>query len=309
MDRDVVVCEVGPRDGLQLAHRIMPTSAKLEWIAAEAAAGVPEIEVCSFVPSKLLPQFQDASEVVAGALKIPGLTVSALVPNRRGAERAFQAGVHKVNFVLSASESHNLRNVRRSTDESLEDFRHIVELRDSNAEWRRIQLCGSVSTAFGCTIEGPVAEDAVVRLAEKYVEYGADKLSIADTVGYANPTQVTRMFVRLREILGAIELTGHFHDTRGLGLANVYAALEAGARSFDASLGGMGGCPWAPGATGNIVTEDLVFLLEAGGFRTGIHLDRLIEVRKIVERALPDEPLHGGIPKAGLPLGYQSGFS
>jgi hydroxymethylglutaryl-CoA lyase len=308
MARDVVVCEVGPRDGLQISPHIMPTAAKLEWIAAEAAAGVPEIEVCSFVPPKLIPQFQDAAEVVAGALKIPGLTVSALVPNRMGAERAFQAGVHKINYVLSASESHNLRNVRRSTGESLEDFRRIAELRNSNAEWTRIQLCGSVSTAFGCTIEGPIAEDAVVRLAEKYVEYGADELSIADTVGYANPAQVKRMFTRLQG-LGRIELIGHFHDTRGMGLANVYAALEAGVRSFDASLGGMGGCPFAPGATGNIVTEDLVFLLEAGGFRTGIQLERLLEVRKIVQRALPDEPLHGGISKAGLPLGFQSVIS
>ncbi len=307
MQRDVVVCEVGPRDGLQIARHIMPTQAKLEWIAAEANAGVPEIEVCSFVPPKLLPQFADADDVTAGALKIPGLMVSALVPNRMGAERAFEAGVHKVNYVLSASESHNLRNVRRSTHDSLEDFRRIVELRNTNLEWRRIQLCGGVSTAFGCTIEGAVAEDAVVRLAEKYVEYGADKLSIADTVGYANPTQVRRMFTRLRGILGEIELIGHFHDTRGMGLANVYAALEAGVRSFDASLGGMGGCPFAPGATGNIVTEDLVFLLEAGGLRTGIQLDRLLEVRKIVHRALPDEPLHGGVPKAGLPLGFQPG--
>jgi len=309
MHRDVVVCEVGPRDGLQIVSHIMPTSAKLEWIGAEAAAGVSEIEACSFVPPQVLPQFADAAEVVAGALKIPNLVVSVLVPNLKGAERAFQAGVHKINYVLSASESHNLKNVRRSTHESLEDFRRIVELRNSNTEWRRIQLCGSVSTAFGCTIEGKVAEDAVVRLAEQYVEHGADKLSIADTVGYANPAQVKRMFTRLRAQLGGIELSGHFHDTRGLGLANVHAALDAGVRSFDASLGGMGGCPWAPGATGNIVTEDLVFLLEAGGLRTGIDLERLIEVRKIVERALPEEPLHGGISKAGLPLGFQPAVS
>jgi len=304
MQRDVVVCEVGPRDGLQIAKSIMPTAAKLEWIAAEAAAGVSEIEVCSFVPPKVVPQFEDAAEVVAGALRIPGLTVKVLVPNRRGAERAFEAGVHEVNYVLSASESHNRSNVRRSTEESLNDFRGVAELRNSRPEWRRVQLCGSVSTAFGCTIEGPVAEDAVVRLAEKYVEYGAQKLSIADTVGYANPAQVKRMFARLREIVGGVELTGHFHDTRGLGLANVYAALEAGVRSFDASLGGMGGCPFAPGATGNIVTEDLVFLLESAGLRTGVDLERLLEVRKIVQRALPDEPLHGAIAKAGVPVGF-----
>lgn len=281
----------------------MPTEAKLEWIAAESSAGVPEIEVCSFVPPKLLPQFQDAEQVAAAALQHRGLMVTALVPNLRGAERAFQAGAHKVNYVLSASESHNRENVRRSTAESLEDFRRIVELRNSREEWRRIRLCGGVSTAFGCTIEGEIAEDTVVRLAEQYAEAGADKISIADTVGYANPAQVKRMFTRLGERLGEVELTAHFHDTRGLGLANVYAALEADVRSFDASLGGMGGCPWAPGATGNIVTEDLVFLLESVGLRTGIDISRLIAVRKIVRAALPDVPLHGALAKAGLPKG------
>ncbi len=305
MKRDILVCEVGPRDGLQILDEIMPTSAKLEWIAAEAAAGVPEIEVCSFVPSKLLPQFADADEVVRGALKHDGLTVTVLVPNLKGAERAFSSGAHKVNYVLSASESHNQRNVRRSTAESMDDFRRIVELRNSRPEWRGIKLCGGISTAFGCTIEGAISEDAVVRLAEKYAEHGADKLSIADTVGYASPAQVKRMFTRLTQTLRSMEFTGHFHDTHGLGLANVYAAVEAGVRSFDASLGGMGGCPWAPGATGNIVTEDLVFLIESCGLKTGIDLDRLVEVRRIVQRALPSEPLHGAIAQAGIPRTFE----
>jgi hydroxymethylglutaryl-CoA lyase len=303
-DRDVVVCEVGPRDGLQMIPHVVPTALKLEWIAAEAAAGVPEIEVCSFVPPRVLPQFEDAGAVAAGALAHAGLTVTALVPNLKGAERAFHAAVHKVNYVLSASESHNQRNVRRSTEASLEDFRRIVALRNSRPEWRRIQLCGGISTAFGCTIEGPIAEDAVLKLAHKYVECGADRLSIADTVGYANPVHVKQMFTRLGRELGKIELAAHFHDTRGLGLANVYAALEAGVRSFDASLGGMGGCPWAPGATGNIVSEDLVFLLEGAGLKTGIDTDRLLEVRTIVHNALPDVPLHGALAQAGLPKGF-----
>jgi hydroxymethylglutaryl-CoA lyase len=298
---DAIVCEVGPRDGLQMIQQVVPTAAKLEWIAAEAAAGVPEIEVCSFVPPHVLPQFEDAAQVAAGALSHSGLTVSALVPNFKGAERAFQAGVHKVNFVLSASESHNRSNVRRSTAESMEDFGRIAELRNSLAEWRRIRLCGAISTAFGCTIEGAVAEDAVIKLAKEYVKHGADLLSIADTVGYANPAQVKHMFTRLRRELGEIELSAHFHDTRGLGLANVYAALDAGIRTFDATLGGLGGCPWAPGATGNIVTEDLVFLLESSGLRTGIDLDRLVGVRKILQAALPNVPLHGAIAQAGLP--------
>ena len=304
LKRDAVVCEVGPRDGLQMIPQIVPTSAKLEWIAAEAAAGVPEIEVCSFVPPHVLPQFEDAGQVVAGALSNPGLTVSALVPNLKGAERAFRTGVNRINFVLSASESHNRSNVRRSTAESMEDFRRIAELRNSRPEWREIQLCGAISTSFGCTIEGAVAEDAVVGLAKQYVAHGAGMLSIADTVGYANPAQVKRMFTRLRRELGQTDLSAHFHDTRGLGLANVYAALETGIRSFDATLGGLGGCPWAPGATGNIVMEDLVFLLEAAGLRTGVDIERLVEVRKILEAALPDVALHGAIAQAGVPLEF-----
>jgi hydroxymethylglutaryl-CoA lyase len=303
-DRDVIVREVGPRDGLQLIKQIFPTPAKLEWITAEAAAGVCAMEVCSFVPAKVIPQFTDAAEVVAHALRQPGLIVSVLVPNLKGAERAFHAGAHRVGYVLSASESHNLSNVRRSIQESLEDFGRVVELRNSRDQWRRIRLGGGISTSFGCTIEGAVSEDTVVRLAQKYVEFGADELGIADTVGYANPAQVKRMFTRLRHYLGAVPLSGHFHDTRGLGLANVYAALEAGVRRFDASLAGMGGCPFAPEATGNIVTEDLVFMLEAGGMRTGIDLEKLLAARRIVSAALPEEPLHGMLAKARVPKGF-----
>ena len=304
IDRDVMVCEVGPRDGLQMISNVLPAAVKLEWIAAEAAAGIPEIEACSFVPSQVLPQFADADQVAAGALGIPGLRVAALVPNLKGAERALHAGVHKINYVLSASESHNQRNVRRSTAESLDDFGRIVALRNSRTDWRQSELCGGISTAFGCTIEGPISEDAVRALAERYVELGAESLSIADTVGYANPDQVKRMFGRLRQQLGRIQLAGHFHDTRGLGLANVYAALEAGVRSFDASLGGLGGCPWAPGATGNIVTEDLVFLLEGAGLKTGVDLDRLVAAREILRKALPDVALYGAVAKAGMPKGF-----
>jgi hydroxymethylglutaryl-CoA lyase len=303
-DRDVFVREVGPRDGLQLIRQIFPTAAKLEWITAEAAAGVPAMEVCSFVPAKIIPQFTDADEVVAHALKQPGLDVAALIPNLKGAERAFQAGVPRVGYVLSASETHNRSNVRRSTQESLDDFRRVVELRNSREEWRKIRLGGAISTAFGCTLEGQVEEDTVVRLAEKYIELGADELGIADTVGYANPVQVRRMFERLRGHVGGVTMSAHFHDTRGLGLANVYAALEAGIRRFDASLAGMGGCPFAPEATGNIVTEDLVFMLEAGGMRTGIDLEKLLEVRKIVKEQLPQEELHSAIAKARLPKGF-----
>src|SRR5215467_7414487 len=241
MDRDVIVREVGPRDGLQLVRSFCPTIAKLQWISAEAAAGVPEIQVSSFVPVKVIPQFQDAGEIVAGALRQPGLSVAALVPNLKGAQQGLEAGVHKLGYVLSASESHNMSNVRRSTAESLEDFRRMVELRDSRPEWRGTKVCGGISTAFGCTIEGNVSSDVVLRLAEKYLEYGADELNIADTVGYANPGQVKEMFKRLGAIAGNTPLSAHFHDTRGLGLANAFAAFEAGISAFDASLAGMGG--------------------------------------------------------------------
>jgi hydroxymethylglutaryl-CoA lyase len=306
MERDVLIREVGPRDGLQMVKQFFPTESKKAWIAAEAAAGVAEIQVCSFVPIKVIPQFADAYEVVSQALTQPGLIVSALVPNLKGARAGFEAGVHKLSYVLSASESHNLRNVRRSTEESLQDFKQIVEARREHPEWRRVTLEGGVSTAFGCTIEGNISADAVLRLAEKYVEYGAGELNIADTVGYANPGQVKAMFTRLRSALGDIPISAHFHDTRGLGLANAFAALEAGIRAFDSCLGGLGGCPFAPGASGNVVTEDLVFMLEAMGLRTGIDLERLIDVRKIITAALPEEPLYGAIARALPPKGFQA---
>jgi hydroxymethylglutaryl-CoA lyase len=287
-----------------MVKAFVPTEAKKEWISAEAAAGVTEIQVSSFVPVKVIPQFADNAEVVAHSLSQPGLIVAALVPNLKGAQQGLEAGVHKLGYVLSASESHNLSNVRRSTAESLEDFRRIVELRDSKPEWRAIKVCGGISTAFGCTIEGNVSPDVVLRLAEKYIEYGADELNIADTVGYASPAQVKDMFKRLHSTVGAVPLSAHFHDTRGLGLANACAALDAGIRLFDASLAGMGGCPFAPGASGNVVAEDLVFMFEAMGLATGIDLDLLIDVRKIVAAALPDEPLHGAIARARVPKGF-----
>lgn len=299
--RDVLVREVGLRDGLQAVSTVVPTDAKLAWIAAEAACGVPAVEVCSFVPPAVFPQFADAAEVVRRAKAVPGIEVSALVPNARGAELALAAGVDVLGFVLSASESHNQRNVRRSRAESLDQFRAIVALRDSRPEWRRIRLLAGVSTAFGCTIEGRVEPREAIRLVERLFEAGADAVSVADTVGYAAPVAVKALFRDARAAVGDRPLGAHFHDTRGLGLANVCAALEAGVREFDAALAGLGGCPYAPGATGNIVTEDLVFLLESMGLRTGIDIERLVQVREIVARHLPGEPLHGAIARAGLP--------
>ena len=308
---DVHVCEVGLRDGLQNIQTFFPTDQKIEWIAAEAAAGMPEIEVCSFVPPKLIPQFQDAKEVCAAALEVAerqeGLVVSALMPNLKGAENGIAAGVHKLNYVTSVSEKHNLANVRRTTDESVEDFKKIVALRDEKAKetGRRVRLFVGLSTAFGCTIEGPVDPAAVLRLAEKFLEAGADELAIADTVGYANPSQIKGVFKMLFDALGAdAKLTVHLHDTRGLGIANALAALEAGVKRFDASLAGLGGCPYAPGATGNIVMDDLVFMLESMGLKTGVDLDKLVAVREIVQRNLPGESLYGGIARSGPPKGY-----
>ena len=299
----IKITEVGTRDGLQSASAFVPTDIKKQWISDEYAAGVREIEVCSFVPVKLLPQFADAAEVVAHALTLPGLTVAVLVPNIKGAERALELGVHKINYVLSVSESHNRANVRRSTDESVADFERVVGLVRSHPGRKPI-VVGGLSTALGCTIEGPVSQDAVRKLATRLAQAGAQEIILADTVGYANPASVKQLFIAVKQDLGNMPLTAHFHDTRGLGLANVHAALETGARSFDASLGGLGGCPYAPGASGNIATEDLAFMLEAMGLDTGIDMQKLLAVREQVCRALGDQPFHGAIARAGLPKGH-----
>lgn len=304
-DIDVKVTEVGLRDGIQGIDQFFPTDKKKAWIAAEAAAGVSEIEVCSFVPPSVSGQFVDCEEVIADALTHDGLSVSALVPNLRGAERGFPTGVHKLSFVLSISESHNQANVRCSREDSLERFRQICELRDQSPETKDVTLAVGLATALGCTIEGQVDPDEVLRIAEKALEYGADELSVSDTVGYANPTQVRDVYRLLRRHLGdAVILGAHFHDTRGLGLANVHAALDEGVRRFDASLAGLGGCPFAPGASGNIVMDDLVFMLDAMGLKTGVDLDDLVAVRDIVAAGLPNEPLLGAIAKAGVPKGF-----
>ena len=300
----IEVREVGLRDGLQNIKTVVPTELKFAWIKAEAAAGVREIEVCSFVPPKLLPQFADAEEITRRALTVPGLTVSALMPNLKGAERGAALGVHKLNYVVSVSEGHNLSNVRRSTAESLADLKRIADfLKGIEAGKRPRLLCG-LATSFGCTIEGNVPHDRVVSFAEQVAAAGVDEIALADTVGFGNPNAIRTLFTRVRKAVGSMPLLAHFHDTRGLGIANVAAAIEAGVRSFDASLCGLGGCPYAPGATGNVVTEDVVFLAESLGFDTGIDLEKLIEARKIVAQALPGEVLYGQTAKAGLPKGF-----
>lgn len=304
MAERVSVREVGLRDGLQLVKTMLSTAQKLEWCRRAAAAGMREIEVTSFVPAKVVPQFADAEEVARGALAVDGITAAALVPNLRGAERGIAIGLPKLNYVLSASEEHNLANVRRSTQESIDDFARIVALRDERAKGR-VRLGVGIATAFGCTIAGTVSEKRVVHIAARLLEIGADEIVAADTVGYGNPAQVRRILGAVLREAGDVPVAAHFHDTRGLGLANVTAALEVGVRAFDASLGGLGGCPFAPGATGNINSEDCVFLLEAQGFETGIDIEALIDLRKAVEGWLPDERFSGTIARAGLPKTFR----
>jgi len=298
----VLISEVGPRDGLQSVSSTMPTQDKFRWIDALVAAGVREIEVASFVPARLLPQMADAADVVAYAARIPGLTVMALVPNLRGAEAALRAGVHKLTMPVSASHAHSLANVRKTPEDMVEQVRAIATLRDELAP--HVKLEAGISTAFGCTLQGLVPEDDVIRLALMCVEAGADESGLSDTVGHANPAQVRRLFRRLRAELGEKAGAAHMHNTRGLGLANCLAAWDEGVRTFDSSLGGLGGCPYAPGASGNVVTEDLVFMFEAMGVRTGIDLEKIIAARQPLAAGLPGEPLYGMTPDAGLPLGF-----
>jgi len=301
----ILISEVGPRDGLQSIAPVMATRAKMAWIAAEAAAGVREIEVGSFVPAKLLPQLADTAELVRFARTIPGLTVAALVPNLRGAQAAVEAGAHKITLPLSASETHSLRNLRRNHAQVLDEARAIAEFLGSVPSARRPRFEGSLSTAFGCTLEGPIADAQLARLAEQLMTAGCDELGLADTTGYADPAAVRRVIRLVRDAAGAAAVSGiHLHNTRGLGLANALAALQEGVATFDSSLGGLGGCPFAPGASGNIVTEDLCFMFSAMGLETGIDLEALLEVRKIVADALPDQELYGFTPLAGLPLGF-----
>ena len=301
----IEVREVGLRDGIQSIKTVVPTDMKIAWIKAEVAAGVRDIEVCSFVPPKLLPQFADAEEVTRAALQVPGFTVAALMPNLKGAERGAALGVHRLDYVVSVSESHNLNNVRRLTADSLADLQRISDFLKTIPSDKRPRLLCGLATSFGCTLEGNVPHDRVVQFAEKVASIGVDEIALADTVGFANPNAIRTLFKRVRAAIGPkIVLASHFHDTRGLGIANVSAAIEVGVRHFDASLCGLGGCPWAPGATGNIVTEDVVFLAELLGFDTGIDLDRLIAAREIVQKALPDEALYGQMAKAGLPKGF-----
>lgn len=305
IETDIQISEVGPRDGLQSIAPIMPTADKKAWITALAAAGLREIEVGSFVPVSVLPQLADTAELVTHAREIEGLCVAVLVPNLRGALDAITAGAHKMTIPLSVSETHCLKNLRRTHTQLLEEIVAIRAVLDALPEAQRPKLEGSLSTAFGCTLEGEVPERKVMEMAGKLIEAGCDEVGLSDTTGYANPVQVRSYTRQIWAQLGRDRLTGiHLHNTRGQGLANVMAALEVGLTTIDSSMGGIGGCPFAPGASGNIVTEDLVFLLESQGLRTGINFERLFAARQVLAKALPEVALYGFTPEAGLPKDF-----
>ena len=300
----VTLREVGLRDGLQSIACTMPTAYKLQWIQGAFAAGLREIEVGSFVPPRLLPQLADTAELVAFAKTLPGLAVSVLVPNLKGAERAMDSGADWMLLPLSASHAHSLANLRKTPDEVLADIGAIVAARAARGSGIRIEV--GISTAFGCTLQGEVAPAEVLRLLQAVADLGVDRVGLADTVGYADPRQVGELFTQARALVGDKLACGHFHDTRGLGLANVMAALQTGETRFDACLGGLGGCPHAPGASGNVATEDLAYLFASMGIATGVDFERLLALRAQVAGWLAGEPLHGSIARAGLPRTMRS---
>jgi len=307
MKDKILISEVGPRDGLQNCKGVMPTDVKKHWIKGLYDAGIREVEVGSFVPPKLFPQLADTAEIVAFAKTLPDLTVLALIPNLRGAQEALAAGVDAVTLPLSASETHSLKNMRQSHDQVIENVQAIRKLFKSVPKERRPRFEAGVSTAFGCSIEGNVPESKVLELSERLVEAGVDELGLSDTVGYAQPLQVKRLIKKVREVAGAEKVKSvHLHNTYGLGIANAFAAYEEGIEVFDSSQGGLGGCPASPGASGNIVTEDLVYMFEAMGVETGIDLEALIDCRKYLVEGLPGEPIYGMTPNAGLPKSLAS---
>ena len=294
MTTRVFVNEVSVRDGFQIEPEFVATDAKIALIDELSETGLAKIEVTAFVSPKLVPNLRDAEEVMRCIRRRPGVVYSALVPNAKGAERAVACGVDEINVVMSASETHNRANVNRSTRESLAGFADVLRI----AKTAGAAVNGSLSTSFGCPFEGSVAQERVVEFVECYLELGMDGVTLADTTGMAHPKQVRERVSAVLARFPDTELTLHFHNTRGMGLANVLAGLEAGVVRYDASLGGLGGCPFAPGATGNICTEDLVHMLEEMGYPTGVNLDKLLRAaRRLPEIVGHDVP--GQVAKAG----------
>ena len=290
----LIVQEVAPRDGLQIEPSWVETADKIALIDELSALGFSRIEAGSFVSPKAVPMRRDGEAVFQGIARRPEVTYVALVPNLRGAQRALAAGADELNLVLSASQTHNRANMRMSCEQSLASFAEVVQL----AKGKAVSLNGTVATTFGCPFEGRIDEGWVFELVQRYLALGMTGITLADTTGMANPRQVARIVRQVLELIPASALTLHFHNTRGLGLCNVLAAYEAGARRFDAALGGLGGCPFAPGASGNICTEDLVNLCVETGVETGIDLERLIALSRTLP-ALLGHDTPGQLAKAG----------
>jgi len=297
--QSAVIREVGLRDGLQSIQTVLSTERKKEWIRDAYAAGQREIEVGSFVPARLLPQLADTAELVAYARTLPGLFVSVLVPNLRGAESALASGADLMLVPLSASHAHSLANLRKTPDEVVAEVSRMRAARDAAGSTMLIE--GGIGTAFGCTLQGRVEPAEVLRCMQALLDAGADRVSLADTVGHGGPGQVQSLFEQARCIAGERFWCGHFHDTRGLALANVHAALQTGVTRFDATLAGIGGCPHAPGASGNASTEDLAFMLDTMDIDTGLDIEALLRLRAKVAAWLDGESLHGALWRAGLP--------
>ena len=300
MSEHVTICEVGPRDGLQIAKTRMTTDDKIAWIESLAAAGIPEIEVGSFVPPRVIPQLSDTAEIVSRLVATrPTWTVQVLAPNLRGVQNAYNAGVDKIAIPVSVSEGHSMANLNRKPAQSIEMMREIMAW--LKAQPRKVPLIAGASTAFGCSIDGVVTTAQTVALCKGLADAGVDEIMLADTVGYAHPAQIKEVVKATRDEIGPVLHGLHLHDTCGLGIANALAGLEVGVRAFDSCLAGLGGCPYAPGASGNVVTEDLVFMLESMGFSTGIDIGKLFAARAVLHAGLPAEPLSGQLPKAGIP--------
>jgi hydroxymethylglutaryl-CoA lyase len=302
MNQEVRLCEVGPRDGLQMANGMMAGADKLRWIRQLADAGLREIEVGSFVSPRLVPQMADTGDILPEVLKIDGLTVCALACNLKGAIAAYEAGAHVLAFPVSVSDTHSRANVGKGTDAQVDMLAAIIDW--VRAQARPMRIDAAVATAFGCSMEGEVPVRRVADVAQAVARAGADEIALADTVGYAHPGRVREAVRAAQDVVGARLTKLHLHDTMGLGLANALAGLDEGIRAFDSCLGGLGGCPFAPGASGNIVTEDLVFMLESMGFRTGVDLSRLLAARPLLADSLPQERLRSGVAAAGIPKTY-----
>ena len=307
MEQEVRLCEVGPRDGLQMARGMMAADDKLRWIRQLAAAGLREIEVGSFVSPRLVPQMADTGQLLPQVLGIDGLTVCALACNLKGAIAAYEAGAHVIAIPVSVSDTHSHANVGKGTDAQVEAVATIADWLRSQARPARLDV--AVATAFGCSMEGAVPVRRVAQVAAAVMRAGADEIALADTVGYAHPAGVREAVRAAQDAVGARLVKLHLHDTMGLGLANALAGLEEGIRAFDACLGGLGGCPFAPGASGNIVTEDLVFMLESMGYRTGVDLPRLLAARALLAASLPRETLRSGVAAAGIPRTYPAAMA